>query len=133
MPKKIIRNGRYIDAGGVTRVQKIDDLPDESVHCYAYGHRWNDPLGQPAVGWDVALQAWETRFSCENGCGRTRREVIMLATGEPEPFQYRGGTMLFSGSDFPKRFAKVEWISRKRRNAARRTKRTTAEPAASSG
>jgi len=138
MPRKIIKNGRYIDAGGVTRVSKIDDLPDESVHCYAYGHGWNDPLGQRAVGWDEALQAWETRFTCQNGCGRTRREVIMLATGEPEPFQYRGGTMLFPGSDFPKRLAKVEWINRKRRNARNAAKaakagRGDAGPVASSG
>lgn len=126
MAKVKTKDGRYVDAQGVTRVSRIDDLPDESVRCYAYGHRWDDPPGQPAVGWDKALEPWETRFSCENGCGRRRREVIMLATGETEPFQYSGGTMLFPGSDFPKRLAKVEWIRRKRARTSARPRRKSA-------
>lgn len=121
MTKGKFKDGHYVDRQGVTRVGRIDDLPDESVHCYAYGHQWDDPLGAPAEGWDKALQSWETRFSCP--CGRRRREVVHRATGEVEPFQYRGGTMLFPGSDFPKRLAKVEWIRRKLARATPRRRK----------
>ena len=107
----------YTDLHGVTRVNRIDDLPDESMRCYATAHQWDDPPATEASGWG-SFNAVELRSHCP--CGRYKYEVIDLDTGDRlgQP-QYGGGVMLFPGTDFPKRVARAEWLRRKRLNAAR--------------
>jgi hypothetical protein len=123
--------GKYVDAKGTTRVSRIEDLPDESVRSYAFGHQWQDELPRDAVGWGKGVDAQEFRFTCS--CGRWKREVLDANDGDKLVQDYGGGTMLFPGSDFPKHLAKIEWLRRVRAKAkqapgARPGKRATVVP-----
>lgn len=117
--------GRYVDAKGTTRVSRIDDLPDESVRSYAFGHQWVDELPRDVAGWGEGVDAQEFRFTCS--CGRWKREVLDAHDGDRLVQDYGGGTMLFPGSDFPKHLAKIEWLRRVRAKAkaAERRRRTS--------
>lgn len=106
----------YIDVHGVQRVSRIDDLPDESIHCYATAHQWDDPPATEEQGWGEDVNAVRMDFHCP--CGRYKHQVLDLDTGDELTCQYGGGVMLFPGSHFPKRLWRVEWLRRKRLNAA---------------
>lgn len=111
------RTDRYVDPSGTTRVSKIEDLPDESVRSYAFGHQWQDEYPRGAEGWGEGIDAQEFRFTCP--CGRWKREVLDANDGDKLVQSYGGGTMLFAGSDFPKHLAKIEWLRRVRVKAAK--------------
>jgi len=107
---------RYKDAAGVERVSRIEDLPDESIQCYARGHRWDDGPAIHAPGWGD-LNAAQIAATCD--CTRRKTEVIDADTGERlGQAQYAGGVMLMAGSDFPKHLARVEWLRRLREKGA---------------
>jgi hypothetical protein len=112
-----VRRRSWEDEHGVTRVGRVEDLPDESIQCYARGHRFDDDGPALAVtGWGP-VNAAEIRSSCD--CGRRRREVLDADTGERlTSSDYTGSVMLAPGSDFPKAAARLEWLRRRREAAA---------------
>lgn len=110
-----------VDVYGVTRVDSLEDLPDEALRCAAHGHQWSDPPASPMRGW-ANVDAWELQFSCP--CGRWKREVVDGGTGTKLVYAYGGGTMPYVRQE--RHTARQVWLARKRRRSIRAVRGTAA-------
>lgn len=90
-------------------VRRVDttDLPYASLRCLAYGHRWSDPPARDAGRGRVEVVA-------ECDCGRWRRDVIEMATGDVADREYGGGVMVWAGMQPTRQEARVMLIRARR-------------------